>query len=328
MYLSNNELSALIEKLNFTVRDPKYPFDPEKQIQLCSIDLRLSNVFWKPKTLGQPIDLRQGRLYDISPRRQWERVNLDYDGYHTLKPGEFILGQTFERFCIPKTHAGKVETRSSFARLGISTNSATDFMNPGWCGYLPLEIINHSPFEVRIFPLLGIAQLMLVPLSSVPKGEYGSESHASTYQDDDGGPSFWWRDGLFKRIQSSYAARLSDQTLNALIERFKTVDDDGLNRLHVLISKLPGEKLGSAEDILGAFQSSEKSKARSVRIFRYVLGIFTTCMLGLSAKNLLSETPYCSAPLYLVTTALICWAVYELAFKETTKFYYEPSAKP
>src|SRR5205085_4347843 len=116
-----------------------------------------------------------------------------------LKPSEMLLGRTYEIFTIPKDHAGKLEGRSSFARLGLAVHCSADFINPGYRGHMPLQLINFSRSSIRVFPLIPICQLILVRLSSTPTRVYGDRELSSKYMDDDGGPSYWWRD---KRIKS------------------------------------------------------------------------------------------------------------------------------
>src|ERR1035438_5751634 len=48
MYLADRDIKALGGELNLEGPNPDHPFDPDNQIQPCSIDLRISNVFWRP----------------------------------------------------------------------------------------------------------------------------------------------------------------------------------------------------------------------------------------------------------------------------------------
>ena len=65
MYLSDKDIHGKLPELDIDCENPDYPFDANAQIQPCSIDLRLSNVFWKPRTRwGRCIDLRKAKLLE------------------------------------------------------------------------------------------------------------------------------------------------------------------------------------------------------------------------------------------------------------------------
>lgn len=58
------------------------------------------------------------------------------------------LVSTVERFCLPANVCGSVLDKSSFARLGVSTFNT--HLNPGWEGWLTVELINLSPVALTI----------------------------------------------------------------------------------------------------------------------------------------------------------------------------------
>lgn len=321
MYLSNNEIKKIIDELSITVPDNNYPFVEDDQLQLCSIDLRISNVFWKQKKSRYPIDLHKNKLAELSPRRRWKKVVLNFDNYITLKPGEFILGQTFEKFKIPPEFAGKINTRSSYARLGLETNSATDFLNPGWEGHVPLEIINKSKNSIRIYPLLGMIQIFIVNLSSKPKGNYGDATLFSKYQDDDGGPSLWWRDKLFGQIKKNYGAKLSEETLTRLIEKFSNVDDEGLYRFEKFMEELPMQKISNSGDILLEFQRIEKRKNIIQKIYLYLIPLITTALFGLSLRLCFMEFRNEFILIWVLTVFAISLWIYLTVIREKKQFY-------
>ena len=95
---------------------------------------------------------------------------------HTLKPGQIVMGRIYERFRIPPGYAGKIEGRSSFARLGLMVHCTGDFINPGWQGYMPLQLFNAGPYPLRLTPFLDVCQLMLVQLSGESERTYGEPS--------------------------------------------------------------------------------------------------------------------------------------------------------
>jgi deoxycytidine triphosphate deaminase len=203
VYLADNELRSRLGELDVACDNPQHPFVSDDQIQPCSIDLRLSNVFWEP-IRAATVDLRRSHLLELAPRRYWRRRSLKTGDSITLKPGHLLLARVYEKLTIPPDCAGKIEGRSSFSRLGIAIHCTGDFLNPGYRGHMTLQLVNHSRNSIRIFPYLPICQLLLIPLSSKPSLSYGSISLQSKYMDDDGGPSYWWRDKRIKALQESF----------------------------------------------------------------------------------------------------------------------------
>lgn len=284
MYLSNKDLKSILNEMAFETPNPDLPFNPDSQIQICSIDLRLSNEFWKQRKLQFPVDLHKSKLSELSPRRHWKKVVLPAEQSITLKPNEFILGHTYEKFTVPPRYAGKINTRSSFARMGLETNSATDFINPGWRGFVPLEIINKSRNTIKIYPYMGIAQIMLISLTSEPDIPYGNDILGSKYQNDDGGPSYWWRDKLFNQIKKNYISYLPENALSILVEKFNKVDDLGLYRFEKFSEKLQLHEIDNAEDIIQKFCSKERKLANIQRTLLWFLPALEMSFVGLSLK--------------------------------------------
>jgi deoxycytidine triphosphate deaminase len=212
MYLADGDIKSLLPELRFQGPHYAHPFDPHRQIQPCSIDLRVSNVFWRPSrrqrlwsrlnpSRRHVIDLRSSEIHELDALRDWKRVELRESEVVTIRPGQTVMGRIYERFRVPNAFAGKIEGRSSFARLGLGVHCTGDFINPGWHGYMPLQLVNHGPYPIRLTPYLPICQLMLIPLSAEPDRSYGDPDLESKYVNDDGGPSLWWRDARVRSLQ-------------------------------------------------------------------------------------------------------------------------------
>lgn len=303
MYLSNNELYKILESLNFETQDNLYPFSASDQIQLCSIDIRLSNIFWYQRKLrwNQRIDLKHGKLYDISPTRLWKKRQFVFNDKIILKPSEMIIGQTFEKFTIPLEYAGKIITRSSYTRLGIETSCTNDFINPGYRGRVPLEIINNSKNTIVIYPLTPICQIMLIPLSSSPEGNYGDVRFSSKYQNEDGSPSLWWRDNLMKRIECELTAfDYTSELIQSLSEKLSFADDDCLDRFHKFIENIRGHKITTSMDIYQIFVNGERIRYNIRMIKRVLFPVLTCFPIGIIVNNL--------------TSSEISWSVVSISF--------------
>ena len=200
MYLTDQEIRSRLPEMRIHT-EADHPFDADAQIQPCSIDLRLSPVYWRPRRgLKKTVDLTRSRLLEVSPRRNWVRYDLGTGESISIRQGEMVLGRIYERLTIPDDCAGALEGRSSFARMGLSIHATGGFINPGWSGHMPLTLINNGPATLRLTAYLPICQLMLVPLATAPSRTYGSTSLKSKYVNDDGGPSYWWRDQVISRL--------------------------------------------------------------------------------------------------------------------------------
>lgn len=87
-----------------------------------------------------------------------------------LWPKQFRLASTIERFVIPDDLTFKVEDKSSWARRGLSLFNTT--AEPGWEGYLTLELVNHSWRPLRIQRGMPIAQIVFHRLEAATEQPY------------------------------------------------------------------------------------------------------------------------------------------------------------
>jgi dCTP deaminase len=59
-----------------------------------------------------------------------------------LAPGSFSLASSMEEFDMPTDLLGQVCDKSSWARMGVCVQNT--ILEPGWRGFLTLEITNHG----------------------------------------------------------------------------------------------------------------------------------------------------------------------------------------
>jgi len=284
MYLTDKEIREKLDELKIECSNPKELFRPEEQIQPCSIDLRLDNVFWIP-IKRRTIDLRKSKLLELSPRRYWRKVILKAGESITLRPGELVLGRIYEKFTIPPDYAGKIEGRSSFARIGLGVHISGDFINPGYRGHMPLQLVNYSPNSIRLYPYIPICQLMLIKLSSKPDRLYGEKELQSKYMDDDGGPSYWWRDKRIKRLQDrlkEYDVSLKIQ--DEILEKIGGQDPEVIERFETFIVELQIDDFQNSEVVFNKFLKYEKKLERREKLLKILpsvlLGIFGSGTVG------------------------------------------------
>lgn len=75
-----------------------------------------------------------------------------------VPPNSFALARSVEYFRIPRNVLCITVGKSTYARAGIVTN-VTPF-EPGWEGYVTLEISNTTPLPAKIYANEGIAQVL------------------------------------------------------------------------------------------------------------------------------------------------------------------------
>jgi len=192
------------------------------------------------------------------------------------------MTRIYEGFRIPDEYAGKIEGRSSYARIGLAVHCTGDFINPGWHGYMPLQLLNASPFPIRVLPFLPICQLMLIPLTSKPDRTYGDEELASKYVNDDGGPSYWWRDRSVKALHADLGgANVPQGIQNEIVDLVRFEDVEMLGRFERFVSRKRVGQIDNAETLLDQFASSEDRRRWVDRAvgFPFLLGL--TISVGL-----------------------------------------------
>lgn len=125
-----------------------------------------------------------GKTYGLSACGYDVRVDLGDAfplGWCTIRPGGFELFGTLERFNMPTTLAGMVKDKSSWARRGVCVQNTV--IEPGWCGFLTLEVTNHSKEDVLIKQGDPIAQIIFQWLDAETQQPYDGK-----YQNQMPGP--------------------------------------------------------------------------------------------------------------------------------------------
>jgi len=103
---------------------------------------------------------------------------LSYAGYDvrirqniTLYPGDFSLASTIEHFHTPNDLVGIVHDKSTWARRGIAVQNTV--IEPGWSGFLTLELTNHGREVVLLREGDPICQIVYHKLDMPVKGYAG-----------------------------------------------------------------------------------------------------------------------------------------------------------
>lgn len=95
----------------------------------------------------------------VDPKDFNPRSLVEFQGDECIiPPNSFALARSVEYFRIPRNVLCLTVGKSTYARAGIVTN-ITPF-EPGWEGYVTLEISNTTPLPAKIYANEGIAQVI------------------------------------------------------------------------------------------------------------------------------------------------------------------------
>jgi dCTP deaminase len=98
-----------------------------------------------------------------------------------LHPGCHLLCAAQQQFSLPNNVMGVVHDKSSLARRGLAVQNTV--LEPGWRGFLTLEVTNHGHSYMRLAEGAAIAQVVFHFLDEPTLLPY-----AGKYQDQEPGP--------------------------------------------------------------------------------------------------------------------------------------------
>ncbi len=95
----------------------------------------------------------------VDPKKFDEKAFVDIKAHEcVVPPNSFALARSLEKFKIPREVLAVCLGKSTYARCGIIINVTP--LEPGWEGYLTIEISNTTPLPAKIYSNEGIAQLL------------------------------------------------------------------------------------------------------------------------------------------------------------------------
>ena len=152
------------------------PFDISC-LQPSSVDLHVDRRFRTFHNARYPyIDVKK-EMPELT-----ELIEVGEDSPFILHPGEFVLGSTLERVRLPDDLVARLEGKSSLGRLGLLIHSTAGYVDPGWDGYLTLELSNVANLPITIYPGMKIGQISFFKLTTEAESPYGSRERHSKYQ--------------------------------------------------------------------------------------------------------------------------------------------------
>jgi dCTP deaminase len=149
------------------LKDGRIKISPEPDLKLhlgsCSIDFRLGNTF---------MVFEHSRFSYIDPQQPQSigaamRTLVVPDGEaFIMQAGDFALASTMESLELPDDLLGRLEGRSSIARLGITVHSTAAVFEPGWTGTATMELSNLGRMAVALYPGMRICSFTFEQLTS------------------------------------------------------------------------------------------------------------------------------------------------------------------
>ena len=145
------------------IRDEKIKIFPEfklTDIRPTGIRLHLGPELLIPLE-GQVVDL--DGVEDI----QFDRISI-LENYYILRPGQFILGSTYEKFQVPRNIVCHVEGRSTIARVGLAIHCTSGIIDGNFeeARTIVLEIKNQGPFDLVLRYKTALAMLSFTELTT------------------------------------------------------------------------------------------------------------------------------------------------------------------
>jgi len=160
MILSDRDIIQALE-------DGRIKISPEpnfaEQLGSCSIDCHLGNTF---------MVFEHSRFSYIDPRHPqsigeaMRTIVVEDDDPFIMQAGDFALASTRESLELPDDLLGRLEGRSSIARLGITVHSTAAVFEPGWVGTATMELSNLGRMAVALYPGMRICSFTFEQLSS------------------------------------------------------------------------------------------------------------------------------------------------------------------
>ena len=176
MVLSDKSIKELVKSKKLIIT----PFD-NKLVQPSSYNLRLANSFRIFK------NTKQAYLDTKKPVNDFmELITIEKNEPIIIHPREFVLGETREYFEFPNDVVGRLEGKSSLARIGIIIHTTAGFFDPGFKGTATLEISNLANIPIALYADMKIAQMSFLTMTTAAEIPYGSKILGSKYQHQTG----------------------------------------------------------------------------------------------------------------------------------------------
>lgn len=171
MILSDRDILAAIDAGRIRI-DPAP--DLAAQLGSVSVDFRLGTTFMVfEHSRHSFIDPRQPQSIGEAMRT----IEVAPDEPFIMQPGDFALASTMESLELADDLLGRLEGRSSIARLGITVHSTAAVFEPGWVGTATMELSNLGRMAVALYPGMRICAFSFEQVSSLVMTPYRKKAH-------------------------------------------------------------------------------------------------------------------------------------------------------
>jgi dCTP deaminase len=172
MILSDRDIVRALEEGRIKITPAP---DLATQLGSVSIDFRLGATFMVfEHSRHSYIDPRQPQSVGDAMRT----IEVPPDEAFIMQPGDFALASTIESLELPDDLLGRLEGRSSIARLGITVHSTAAVFEPGWIGTATMELSNLGRMPVALYPGMRICAFSFEEVSSPVMTPYRAKRHA------------------------------------------------------------------------------------------------------------------------------------------------------
>jgi len=166
MVLSDRDIVRALEEGRIKITPAP---DLSRQLGSVSVDFRLGTTF---------MVFEHSRHSFIDPRHPqsigeaMRTIEVGEEEPFIMQPGDFALASTIESLELPDDLLGRLEGRSSIARLGITVHSTAAVFEPGWIGTATMELSNLGRMAVALYPGMRICAFSFETLSSPVQTPY------------------------------------------------------------------------------------------------------------------------------------------------------------
>ncbi|MGA2418168.1 MAG: dCTP deaminase [Candidatus Staskawiczbacteria bacterium] len=178
MILSDVDIKKHIEQ--GTIKINPFP-NFEEQLGPCSLDLHLGNSFKIFKVSRYSfIDLKNATNIDD----MMEEVVVKDGAPFIIQPHDFVVAVTKEEIILPANMMGRLDGRSSLARLGLVIHVTAARFDPGWKGKAVMELGNLGTVPIVLYSGMRICAMTFEGISSSSEIPYISQKdHKYANQD-------------------------------------------------------------------------------------------------------------------------------------------------
>lgn len=138
---------------------------------------RLHGVSYGLAEAGYDIRIKQDVRFTFSANSA-PIIEVDEDGQPLItRRGRFTIASAIEEFQMPTNMVGVVHDKSTWARRGLSVFNTV--LEPGWKGFLTLELVYHGQDELHIPAGAGIAQILFsrIEIEGRYTGKYQNQAN-------------------------------------------------------------------------------------------------------------------------------------------------------